>query len=209
MSRAGFPEPMSGFDQIAGRFVEGSHPYASVPTLAPSAYPCNRSGASASFATLLLLSQLIVCCIHRLNLQPIPAIQVSQEPPVSENQVLRTWTPRSGHWRVHTTGHNLPVRVTFQFLLVVCPLIELNGRYSASKLMTSLPQPGQKRKFNWISQSSHSRLRIIGPHFVLRARGCCCYDAARGTSLNVYDSIRHKRQLLRSPKVQISPLRPL
>mgnify|MGYP001007180893 FL=1 len=104
MSRAGFPEPMSGFDQIAGRFVEGSHPYASVPTLAPSAYPCNRSGASASFATLLLLSQLIVCCIHRLNLQPIPAIQVSQEPPVSENQVLRTWTPRSGHWRVHTTG---------------------------------------------------------------------------------------------------------
>lgn len=109
MSRAGFPEPMSGFDQIAGRFVEGSHPYASVPTLAPSAYPCNRSGASASFATLLLLSQLIVCCIHRLNLQPIPAIQVSQEPPVSENQVLRTWTPRSGHWRVHTTGQERSV----------------------------------------------------------------------------------------------------
>ena len=42
------------------------------------------------------------------------------------------------------TGHNLPVRVTFQFLLVVCSVIELNGRYSASKLMTSLPQPGHE-----------------------------------------------------------------
>jgi hypothetical protein len=41
------------------------------------------------------------------------------------------------------SGHNLPVRVTFQFLLVMCPTIELSGRYSASKLMASLPQPGQ------------------------------------------------------------------
>jgi hypothetical protein len=48
-------------------------------------------------------------------------------------------------WHMAVTGHNLPVRVTFQFLLVVCPVIELNGRYSASNLMTSLPQPGQKR----------------------------------------------------------------
>lgn len=60
---------MSDFDQIAGRFFEVSRPCASVPTSAPSGYPCNRSGVSASFATLLLLTQLIVCCIHRLNPQ--------------------------------------------------------------------------------------------------------------------------------------------
>lgn len=41
--------------------------------------------------------------------------------------------------------HNLPVRVTFQFLPVVFPVIELNGRYSASNLMTSLQQPDQER----------------------------------------------------------------
>lgn len=43
------------------------------------------------------------------------------------------------------TGHNLPVRVTFQFLLVVRPGIELNGRYSVIKLMLSVPRHGQKR----------------------------------------------------------------
>ena len=43
-----------------------------------------------------------------------------------------------------TFGHNRPVEVTFQFLLVVRPVIELSGRYSASKLMTSLPQPGHE-----------------------------------------------------------------
>jgi hypothetical protein len=39
-------------------------------------------------------------------------------------------------------GHNLPVGVTFQFVLVARSLINLSGRYSVSKLMTSLPQPG-------------------------------------------------------------------
>jgi hypothetical protein len=43
------------------------------------------------------------------------------------------------------SGHNLAVAVTFQFLLVVRPVIELSGRYSAIKLMTSLPQPGQNQ----------------------------------------------------------------
>jgi hypothetical protein len=32
----------------------------------------------------------------------------------------------------------------FQFLLVVRPVIELSGRYSASKLMTSLAHPGHQ-----------------------------------------------------------------
>ncbi|PKO92005.1 MAG: hypothetical protein CVU16_07510 [Betaproteobacteria bacterium HGW-Betaproteobacteria-10] len=42
-------------------------------------------------------------------------------------------------------GHNRPDEVTFQFLLVVCLVIELNGRYSASKFMTPMPQLGQLR----------------------------------------------------------------
>ncbi|MFH1660394.1 MAG: hypothetical protein ABIG35_13885 [Pseudomonadota bacterium] len=33
-------------------------------------------------------------------------------------------------------GHDLPVKVTFQFLLVVHPEIELSDRYSAGRLMT-------------------------------------------------------------------------
>jgi len=44
-----------------------------------------------------------------------------------------------------TAGHNLPVAVTFQFLLAACPVIELNGCYSASKLKPSLPQPGHNQ----------------------------------------------------------------
>ena len=44
-------------------------------------------------------------------------------------------------------GHNLPVRVTFQFLLEVRPVIELSVRYSAVKLMNPLPQPGQDETF--------------------------------------------------------------
>jgi hypothetical protein len=46
-----------------------------------------------------------------------------------------------------TIGHNLPVRVTFQFLLEVRPVIELSVRYSAVKLMNPLPQPGQDETF--------------------------------------------------------------
>jgi hypothetical protein len=43
-----------------------------------------------------------------------------------------------------TTGHNRPVEVTFQFLLVLRPVIELNGRYSATKLTSLLPRPGHE-----------------------------------------------------------------
>jgi hypothetical protein len=49
---------------------------------------------------------------------------------------------QSGRWRPHTPGHNRPVEVTFQFLLVGRLAIELSGWYSASKLMTALAQPG-------------------------------------------------------------------
>ena len=59
---------------------------------------------------------------------------------------------QSGRWRLHPTGHNLPVRVTFQFLMLVCPVIELNGRYSAIKLTPSLPRPGHNRPVESIIQ---------------------------------------------------------
>jgi hypothetical protein len=39
-------------------------------------------------------------------------------------------------------GQDLPVELTFQFLLVGRQVIELNGRYSATKLLTALAQPG-------------------------------------------------------------------
>jgi len=44
----------------------------------------------------------------------------------------------------HTSGHNPPVGVAFQFLLVGRLSIEFNGRYSASKLMTAVAQPGHQ-----------------------------------------------------------------
>jgi len=44
-----------------------NHLSASAPTLALSGFPCSRSVVFASSATLLLLTQYLVCCIHRLN----------------------------------------------------------------------------------------------------------------------------------------------
>jgi hypothetical protein len=52
------------------RSSEEIRPSASDPTSQLSGFPCNKSGAFASSATLLLLTQLQVCCIHRLNPQP-------------------------------------------------------------------------------------------------------------------------------------------
>ena len=50
-------------------------------------------------------------------------------------------------------GHNPPVEVTFQFLLVGRQAIELSGRYSASKLMTALAQPGHEETVRVFLQS--------------------------------------------------------
>ena len=62
---------MSGFDQTTGRSPEETHLSASGPTSAPSGFLCNRSVVFASSATLPLLTQCLVCCIHRLNPQSI------------------------------------------------------------------------------------------------------------------------------------------
>jgi hypothetical protein len=60
---------------------------------------------------------------------------------------------------ISTLGHNPPVRVTFQFLLVVRPVIELSGRYSAGKLMTPLAQPGQERPLSFSKHlTAHCRV---------------------------------------------------
>jgi len=67
----------------------------------------------------------------------------SPERPVSLNQVLRNGILYSSHWRPHPTGHNRPVVVTFQFLLLGRLVIEMSVRYSAIKLSAALPQPGQ------------------------------------------------------------------
>src|SRR5450759_655649 len=60
-------ESMSGFDQTTARYAGGTHPSASAPTSTPSGFPCNKSLVFASSATLHLLTQSLVCCIHRLN----------------------------------------------------------------------------------------------------------------------------------------------
>src|SRR3984893_5132237 len=58
---------MSGFDQTTGRSAEGTPLSASAPTSRLSDFPCNRSSVFASSATLLLLTQSLVCCIDQLN----------------------------------------------------------------------------------------------------------------------------------------------
>src|ERR1700730_16185377 len=58
---------MSGFDQTTGRSAEGTPLSASAPTSRLSDFPCNRSSVFASSATLLLLTQSLVCCIDPLN----------------------------------------------------------------------------------------------------------------------------------------------
>src|ERR1700737_948981 len=58
---------MSGFDQTTGRSAEGTPLSASAPTSRLSGFPCNRSSVFASSATLLLLTQSLVCCIDQLN----------------------------------------------------------------------------------------------------------------------------------------------
>src|SRR5450759_5269920 len=64
----------SGFDRTTGRSAEENRLSASVPTLTPFDFQYNKSGFSVSSATLLLLTQILVCCIDRLNPQHIPAI---------------------------------------------------------------------------------------------------------------------------------------
>ncbi|MHB1233658.1 MAG: hypothetical protein ACYCZQ_13910, partial [Burkholderiales bacterium] len=52
---------------------------ANAPTSAPSDFPCNKSLVFASSATLLLLMQFLVCCIHRLN--PRPTTDIARPSP--------------------------------------------------------------------------------------------------------------------------------
>src|ERR1039457_2981675 len=61
----------SGFDRTTGRSAEENRLSASVPTLTPFDFQYNKSGFSVSSATLLLLTQILVCCIDRLNPQHI------------------------------------------------------------------------------------------------------------------------------------------
>jgi hypothetical protein len=60
-------ELTSGSGQIAAQYAGAIHPSANVPTSALSASRCNQSGVAVSSATLPLLAQSSVCCIHRLN----------------------------------------------------------------------------------------------------------------------------------------------
>lgn len=69
-SQPGCDLQMSGFGQTTGQSAGGTHPSSSAPTSAPSGSPSTRSVVFASPATLLLLTQGLVCCIDRLNPPP-------------------------------------------------------------------------------------------------------------------------------------------
>src|SRR5438093_10124460 len=71
------PAPTSGFDQTARQSAAENRLSASAPTRAPSGFPCNRSVAVASSATLLLLTQFLVCCFHRLNPRRVAVIALA------------------------------------------------------------------------------------------------------------------------------------
>src|SRR5450759_424582 len=60
---------MSGFDQTTGQSAGGTHLSAIGPTSELSGFPYNKSVVFASSATLLLLTQILVCCVDRLNPQ--------------------------------------------------------------------------------------------------------------------------------------------
>src|SRR5450759_1740664 len=64
----------SGFDRTTVRFVEEIRLSASVPTSTPFDFQYNKSGFSVSSATLLLLTQILVCCIDRLKPQHFAVI---------------------------------------------------------------------------------------------------------------------------------------
>jgi hypothetical protein len=66
---------MSGFDQITGQSAGEIPLFASDPTLKLSVQPYNRFWDVVSFATLLLLTQFLVCCIDQLNSRPIEVSQ--------------------------------------------------------------------------------------------------------------------------------------
>jgi len=69
------PAPTSSFDQTAGQ--SAGENLAVLPALPhePSGFPCSRSVAVASSATLLLLTQCLVCCVHRLNPSEIRVVR--------------------------------------------------------------------------------------------------------------------------------------
>src|SRR3954469_14532268 len=63
--------PTYALDQTTGLSGEATHPGASAPTSTPSGFPYSKSVVFASSATLPLLTQKSLCCIDRLNPQPV------------------------------------------------------------------------------------------------------------------------------------------
>jgi hypothetical protein len=91
--------PMSGFDQTVGQSAGENLLSASGPTSALSDFPCNKSVVFASSATLLLLMQFLVCCIHRLNPQMRRDVQEKARVRQNQTQIDRENIqpgPRSG-----------------------------------------------------------------------------------------------------------------
>src|SRR5437899_8736526 len=65
-----FVELKNDFGQTPEQSVGGIRLSSNVPTSLPSEFQSNKSWVFASSATLLLLTQRLVCCIDRLNSRP-------------------------------------------------------------------------------------------------------------------------------------------
>src|SRR3970282_2389291 len=66
--------PRCACGQTAGQSRVEIRPGASAPTSKPSGNPYRKSAIDTSFATLLLLTQNLLCCIDRLNPQLSAAV---------------------------------------------------------------------------------------------------------------------------------------
>src|SRR5664279_3810137 len=73
-SRPECPVPTNALDQTTGQSGGETHLRASAPTSRLSDYRYKNSAVFASFATLLLLKQNLVCCIDRLKPQSIAVV---------------------------------------------------------------------------------------------------------------------------------------
>src|SRR3954468_24820569 len=99
--------PTYALDQTTGQSGEATHLGASAPTSTPSGYPYSRSVVFASSATLPLLMQRLLCCIDRLNLQPIAdtAAHGSRRHSVNPRTTTAQFTPFGFRFSIQCGDH--------------------------------------------------------------------------------------------------------
>ena len=111
------------FDQTTELSVEGIHLSSNAPTSKLSESACNRTVVFASFLTLLLLTQFLVCCIDRLNSRAIPVVEICDLPvpkqplpPRDRRQLCgESFTEMATRTRPQADGNFIQSKVTIAF----------------------------------------------------------------------------------------------